>query len=110
MSSTQPSGEQPEREFVSRELTDAQRAKVKAQLELHDATPPGWRERTLFDLSGCAHTSERLIEVENEHGVWGMMICVDCGAQTAKECPHVHLTWHEEGNVLICDNCGADGT
>lgn len=95
-------------QFKPRELT-------KPQLELiakqpHAQTVPGWREQTMFDFSECPHTQEHLIEVDGPHGVWGMMVCVNCGTQTQKECPHVHCEWYEDGKVLVCSNCGIDGT
>lgn len=83
---------------------------------LVDSVIPGdWRswiaqkvERDL--LRTCNHTVCSIFEVENEHGVWGVEICNNCGAQTAKECPHVQLEWREDGTALICTNCGHDGT
>lgn len=62
-------------------------------------------------LRTCPHTQRQLVEVENEHGRWGMEICVNCGVVAAgPECPHVSLTWHADDTALICDNCGHDGT
>lgn len=62
-------------------------------------------------LNRCPHTQRSLVEVENEHGIWGMEICVNCGVVAlGPQCPHVSLTWHDDGKALICDNCGHDGT
>jgi hypothetical protein len=94
--------------FTARELTDAQLESIAKQAQV----PPAEfrREATLFDFSDCPHTLQRMVEVENDHGVWGMMICTNCGTQVAMECPHVHCTWYEGGKVLVCSNCGIDGT
>lgn len=72
--------------------------------------PSDWRDRTKYELSSCVHTVCTIIEVENAHGVWGVEICNNCGAQTTRECAHVSNTWDEHGIVLTCDNCGIDGT
>lgn len=72
--------------------------------------PADWRKGTLIDLSHCQHTVCSFFEVENEHGIWGMEICNNCGTQVRRECPHVSNTWNPEGTVLTCDNCGIDGT
>lgn len=85
----------------------AQRAAREAQ---NGELPSDWRDRTLYDLSSCIHTVCTIIEVENKHGVWGVEICDNCGAQVAKECAHVSNTWNEAGTALTCDNCGKDGT
>lgn len=61
-------------------------------------------------LSRCSHTQRAMFEVENDHGIWGVEICVECGTQVAKECPHVQSEWNEAGTALICTNCGIDGT
>lgn len=75
-----------------------------------DLLPPDWRKWTLIDLSYCQHTTSSMFEVENEHGVWGVLICNNCGTLVQRECPHVSNSWNEEGTVLTCDNCGIDGT
>lgn len=75
-----------------------------------DLLPDGWRKWTLIDLSNCQHTASSFFEVENEHGVWGVLVCNNCGTQVHRECPHVSNSWNEEGSVLTCDNCGIDGT
>lgn len=101
------------RAYKSRELTEGQRAAVLSQVPYRgDAVDPpsGWRQRTLFDFSACSHTAMHMVEIPTPYGKWGMMICVNCGAQVRKECLHVHCTWHVDGKVLICDNCGVDGT
>lgn len=77
---------------------------------IRHALPHDWRMWTLIDLSKCPHTVCSFFEVENDHGIWGMEICNNCGTQVRKECPHVSNTWNPEGTVLTCDNCGIDGT
>lgn len=69
-----------------------------------------WRERTVIDFTGCPHTTCSLIEVENDNGVWGMEICVKCGVQVRRECPHTINDWNDDGTLLRCRNCGVDGT
>lgn len=102
-------------DYDAREYTDAE----KESIALHAKSPErdsyqsaAWR-MALTELScfnECAHTQRYLIEVPTKHGVWGMEICTECGKQVARQCPHVRLTWHEDGTVLLCDNCGIDGT
>jgi DNA-directed RNA polymerase subunit RPC12/RpoP len=50
------------------------------------------------------------MEVENDYGAWEVEVCVNCGEQVHKHCPHHHNSWNEDETVLTCDNCGADGT
>lgn len=69
-----------------------------------------WRRETLFNFKGCTHTVETIVEIENEHGKWGMAICVRCANVNLIECPHVDMEWHLDGQLLICRNCGIDGT
>lgn len=69
-----------------------------------------WRRETLFKFDHCTHTAETLVEIENEHGKWGMAICTRCAHVNVVECPHVKMEWHLDGQVLICANCGIDGT
>lgn len=73
--------------------------------------PGNWREWTVIDVAkNCPHTTCSVFEVENEHGIWGVEICTNCGTLVQRECPHVSNSWNEEGTVLTCDNCGIDGT
>lgn len=77
--------------------------------------PDNWRlwlqDRYLSGLKSCSHTTRTLVEVENEYGVWGVEICNNCGHLVeGPQCPHVSNTWHADGQVLLCDNCGIDGT
>lgn len=58
----------------------------------------------------CPHITSSMFEVANKHGVWGVLICDDCGKQSGRECAHARSSWHLDGTVLICDNCGIDGT
>ena len=88
-------------------------AKMTAHAEEMQAKgfPRDWRTSLLYDLSDCPHTQRRMFEVENEHGIWGVEICVNCGLLVAgPECPHVSCHWNEAGTMLQCDNCGIDGT
>jgi hypothetical protein len=75
-----------------------------------DESRRGWRNRTKFWFTNCRHTSCTLVEVENERGRWGVEICNDCGHQVARECPHEKSEWFADGQVLLCLNCGSDGT
>jgi hypothetical protein len=83
-------------------------------LQKNNLLPDNWRQwlqhyvDTLLKL--CPHTTCTIVEVEGPHGIWGVEICNDCGTLTARECPHVCMIWHEEGQALICSNCGVDGT
>lgn len=80
----------------------------------HPLLPHDWRRELTVHveemLKRCSHTSRSFIEVENEHGVWGVEICSNCGQQVARECPHVESVWNADGTALICTNCGNDGT
>jgi hypothetical protein len=71
---------------------------------------PRWRERTVIDFTDCPHTSGTMVEVVNEYGIWGVIICNRCGRQSDRECPHTTCEWNDEGTLLRCLNCGVDGT
>ena len=58
----------------------------------------------------CLHIQRVLVEVETDYGVWGMEICTDCGDQVAKECAHGRSDWQLDDQLLVCGNCGYDGT
>lgn len=79
-------------------------------LDESNVLPADWRTWTEYDLSECPHTTQTMVEVENAHGIWGVMICNDCGQQVARECAHVRCDWHVGGKVLRCGNCGVDAT
>jgi len=107
--------------YKARDWSPEQREKIRAQATAGTVTDHRYpdmrilteadRRQTCIDFSDCQHTSGMMFEVENEHGVWGVILCTDCGGvQMGPECPHVKCTWHEDGKVLICDNCGIDGT
>lgn len=107
----------PRDSYEPRTWTPSELETIKRQTHVHALAEEGqtftsdWRQFTVRSTADCPHTSGTMIEVENEHGVWGVIICNDCGRlQSGPECPHVLCTWHEEGKVLICDNCGVDGT
>lgn len=105
-------------DYQEREYTSGERNTIALHAQFvhgNDNLPGGWRDALAdglecFVKSECKHTTSSMFEVSNKHGVWGVLICDDCGRQSGRECPHVHLTWHEDGQVLICDNCGVDGT
>lgn len=82
---------------------------------------PDWRKLIEFDFSQCRHTQATLVEVEAHRwdegrgetlkvGTWGMEICTSCGAQVRKECPHEMMEWQFDGRLLVCLNCGINGT
>jgi hypothetical protein len=105
-------------DYESREYTSGDRNRLAQHLQFihgNESLPADWRRwpsdhLQCFSAEQCSHTQRFLIEVPTKHGVWGMEICASCGEQVGKECPHVHLTWHNDGQLLICDNCGVDGT
>ena len=100
-----------DRTIVPRPMTPERAKVIGDQAKSEREFNLGWRERTLLTFSDCTHVQRQLVEVENEHGVWGLEICVNCGQPVlGPQCPHVHSTWNEEGTVLTCDNCGIDGT
>lgn len=88
--------------------------------------PQGWRDRIALDFSQCDHNPVTLVEVESRvytHsgvdgeatkeivlGTWGMEICLRCGTQVRKECPHEKCEWLFDGKLLVCLNCGVDCT
>lgn len=85
---------------------------LAAHVEAVGISPPSaaFREWTRFDFSKCRHVEERIVEIENEHGKWGMAICIRCAHVNTVECPHVKNEWRLDGKILVCENCGADGT
>lgn len=102
--------------YTPREWSPAQKLLIHDQIRIHRRVDEGsqvgdWRKLTVLDTSDCSHTSGTMFEVENAHGIWAVVICNDCGQfQSPPQCAHVQNTWHEDGKVLICDNCGSDGT
>lgn len=64
----------------------------------------------LFDFASCPHVTCRLVEIETELGTWGVEICERCGQQVQRECAHGKSVWLADGTVLLCLNCGSDGT
>lgn len=101
----------PENRWGAIFATHARRVRLLGDNNL---LPTDWRDWTMRYVAGllktCKHTTGTIFEVENEHGVWGVEICNDCGIQVTRECPHISNTWHADGALLICDNCGVDGT
>lgn len=76
------------------------------------ATPVSewWRDESSFSFADCAHTVETIVEIDNEFGKWGLAICVRCAHVNTVECPHAKNEWYLDGRVLVCLNCGKDGT
>lgn len=82
--------------------------------------PPDWRNIVTLDFSGCRHSTCSLIEVDaftydaNHQpvrvGKWGLEICQRCGVLVQKECAHEFMDWLFDGKLLVCRNCGVDGT
>lgn len=104
------------RGFSTRSWGDRMIHRFKEQVERFGKGQPiteSDRKRTMpeGELGPCQHTHRNMFEVENAHGIWGVEICVDCGQLVnGPECPHVHCSWHLEGAILVCDNCGTDCT
>lgn len=69
-----------------------------------------WREITLFDFSSCRHTVCSILNVRTDNGSWDIEVCNTCGTQVGKHCAHEKMEWFADGHVLICRNCGIDGT
>lgn len=72
----------------------------------------GWRRHLVgkLDAHQCSHPEQVIIDVPNPHGVWAVQVCTGCGEQTKKVCHHVRSDWNKAGTVLLCGNCGIDGT
>lgn len=102
------------REFKARDWPPSKLDEFREQVERFGNGEPmtsADRERTTAAFIGCKHVQRTLVEVENEHGIWGSEICVECGRQVeGPQCPHVHNSWHLDGKILVCDNCGTDVT
>lgn len=102
--------------FQPRQWNESKLDEFREQLEYVDANggvfkSPADRERTMCAWIGCEHTTMAMLRVENANGVWVVEICVDCGRQVGDaHCEHVLSSWHLDGRILICDNCGIDGT
>lgn len=85
----------------------------EAKLANHLRTRLGafaWRANTVRDFSDCPHTYTAFVEVMNNHGVWVIGICKNCGVSEPPQCQHVSNSWNADGSLLTCDNCGIDGT
>lgn len=103
-------------QFAPREISKAEEIVLRAHVERakvlgeHNLLPHDWRDDILYSVDDCHHTTQTMVEVENARGVWGVMICNDCGKQVARECPHVRCDWLFDGELLRCGNCGCDAT
>lgn len=108
-------------DYTARELSEADLEVLRAYVaQFHDneRVPltkdtrmfPARNLRPFKDQEDCPHTTSTMFEVSNKHGVWGVLVCDDCGRQNGRECPHVRCSWHLDGTILVCDNCGIDGT
>ena len=69
-----------------------------------------WRERVQFHFLHCTHEHCSVVRVESEYGAWDLEVCVRCGQQVTRQCPHLKNEWRLDGKVLVCLNCGVDGT
>lgn len=96
----------------------------------HLATAPGhvgtpvsekWRDETVYDFSGCRHTARYMHNFEAMRfdpdtgkssvvGIWVVEICQVCGLQVERQCAHAINDWKFDGKLLVCRNCGVDGT
>lgn len=85
-------------------------ALIHATTVTRDESNPTWRRGMLFSFTECRHTACTIVEVENARGKWGVEICNDCGQQVAHLCAHEKSEWMADGQVLLCLNCGSDGT
>lgn len=80
-----------------------------------------WRDQATFDFSGCNHTARYYYELDAVRfdpntgeqsvvGIWAVEICQECGTQVAHVCAHKINDWKFDGKLLVCRNCGSDGT
>lgn len=100
--------------FLPRPIGPEREAVLRAHQEKYEGVmtylPPNWREEIKLDFSQCPHTTSTFIEIEGPHGIWGVFVCDNCGVQHARECAHVRCDWMFDGKLLVCANCGVDGT
>lgn len=109
-----------ERAYVPREDPNTRRMvaaqAVRVQMwEKNGGVPAGlgqlWRsDFTGYRFDDCPHTVSTHVVVENPHGAWEVIVCVNCGEAHEAHCQHRSSTWNAAGTVLTCDNCGIDGT
>lgn len=85
-------------------------AVVHATTRARDETDFGWRHGMLFDFTDCPHTSMSYHEIETDLGTWIVEICLRCGQQVSRGCTCGKSVWMADGQVLLCLNCGSDGT
>jgi hypothetical protein len=64
------------------------------------------RDAIRFDFSKCQHESVLFLDV----GGWTLIACERCAAITGRACRHEKMEWMLDGQVLVCTNCGTDGT
>lgn len=79
-----------------------------------ESYPKNWRNHTLYNFGDCTHTVQAILSVPYDDGSgdrrWDLVVCMRCGTQTDKHCPHARNTWTPDGRTLTCENCGVDGT
>lgn len=54
--------------------------------------------------------SASIWELVSVDGMWLVEVCNQCDNITHITCQHTINKWNEEGTVLTCQSCGADGT
>lgn len=99
-------GLNPTKVTARTEALDVERAILELQLPgniPHDVLPREW---TLFDLSDCPHP----VRAVTQAGGWDVETCDRCGEQVSKHCRHERSLWSDGGKILVCVNCGVDGT
>lgn len=103
--------------YKSREYTSGERNLIALHVQFVQSNPlkAGWRGALkdglgCFKDPPCRHVERHLVELATPYGIWAHEICAECGEHLRRECPHVRLTWQNDGTALICDNCGVDGT
>jgi hypothetical protein len=66
------------------------------------------RAEICFTFANCPHTTGTLVELESG---WSVILCERCGEpQSRKQCRHGRSEWQLDGLLLVCPNCGIDGT
>lgn len=92
--------------------TTSQEGRERIWRRFREATHDGpfsdaLRAEICFTFEDCPHTVQTLVELESG---WSVMLCERCGNTDARECRHGSSEWQLDGQLLICPNCGIDGT